>query len=269
VKVFGIQKPLIGVVHLLPLPGAPGYRGSLNGVIERAVADATAYLEGGLDGLIVENYGDLPYAPRRIPPETLAALTAAVREIRTLGRFPLGVNALRCDGEAALAAALAAGAEFIRVNVLSGAMLTDQGVIEGSAPALMRRRAALRASIAVWGDLLVKHAVPLAPVDPVAAALDLRDRALADALIFTGPRTGAPIDTALLRRLRRAVSGRPWVVGSGVTVESLPELWPLADAFIVATSLKSRARPAAPVAPEKVAALARQRDRIRHAGGAR
>jgi len=255
VKVLGLTKPLVGVVHLPPLPGAPGFRGPFERVLARALADARAYLEQGMDGLLVENYGDLPFHAGPVPPETIASMAAAAREIRALGRFPLGVNVLRNDAVAALAVAVAAGADFIRVNVLAGTMLTDQGLVTGDAAGLMRRRADWGSSVAVWADLQVKHAVPLAPIDPAAAAADLKERALADALIVTGPRTGSPIDAAAWKRVRRAVPRGTWIAGSGIRADALEAYWDLADGFIVGSSLQREGRAGSPVVPARVREL--------------
>jgi membrane complex biogenesis BtpA family protein len=261
-KVLGQSRPLVGVVHLLPLPGAPAYRGSIEAIAKRALADARTYLEGGLDGILVENFGDAPFYGARIPAETIAALTAVAARLRELGSFPLGINALRSDGPAALAIATAVGAQFIRVNVLGGAMVTDQGLIQGCAARLMRLRAALRARVAVWGDLWIKHAAPLGDLDPVSAAQDLIERAAADALILTGPRTGTPVDAALLSDLRKALPRSALVIGSGVTATNLPRVWNAADAFIVGTSLKKGGRTMAAVDPRRVADLVAQRRRL-------
>jgi membrane complex biogenesis BtpA family protein len=262
VRVFGQTKPLIGVVHLPPLPGAPRHRGTMRALVERALRDARAYLDQGMDGLIIENYGDAPFHRDRVSPETIAAMAVVARDVRALGRFPLGIQVLRNDAGAALGIAVAAGADFVRVNVLAGAMVTDQGVIEGCAADLLRRRAALRARVAIWADLLVKHAAPLAPVDPAAAARDLRERALADALIVTGPRTGAAVDLEALRQLRRAAPGGPWIAGSGVRADTLADIWDLADGFIVGSSLEERGRAGSPVVPARVRDLVHARRRL-------
>lgn len=254
-KLFGIERPLIGVVHLPPLPGAPAYGGRMERVIESALRDAEAYLSGGLDGLIVENYGDTPFLRGAVPPATVAAMTSVAARVRALCNLPLGINVLRSDGAAALSIAHAVGAEFIRVNVLGGAMVTDQGIIEGCAAEVARLRAALKAKIAVWGDLLVKHAQPLAPCDPAEAARDLSERAGADAIIITGPRTGSGVDIERLRAVRSSVRRTPVVVGSGITAGTLDALWDLADGFIVGTALKRGGRTTAAVDRARVTAL--------------
>jgi hypothetical protein len=258
-QLLGTDRPLVGVVHLIPLPGSPGYGGSMERVIDRALADASAYLTGGIAALIVENFGDHPFLAGPLPAETIAALAVVTREVRALGDFALGVNALRSDGPGALAIATAAGASFVRVNVLTGAAVTDQGQIQGCAARLLRLRTSLRSEIAVWADLQVKHAVPLVARDALEEARDMHERGGADALIVTGPRTGAPVDRDRLRKLRRDLPGVPWIVGSGVSAANLGDLWDRADGFIVGTSLKRDGQTEAPVDLARVRALVRRR----------
>ncbi|MHC4930876.1 MAG: BtpA/SgcQ family protein, partial [Planctomycetota bacterium] len=148
-----LKGPVIGVVHLLPLPGSPRYAGRMAPVLARAVKDAQAYAEGGASAVIVENYGDAPFLKEDLPPETAAALalcTAAVRECVSL---PVGVNALRNDARTALGVAVATGAAFIRVNVHAGVVATDQGIVEGRAAATLRQRRALGAQVKIVADV--------------------------------------------------------------------------------------------------------------------
>ena len=53
---FNVKKPIFGMVHLLPLPGAPLYGGDLKPVLERALQDARTLEKGGVDALIIENF---------------------------------------------------------------------------------------------------------------------------------------------------------------------------------------------------------------------
>src|SRR5262249_51766407 len=129
----GKQKALIGVVHLRPLPGSPGWGGDLESVIEFAVNDARAYEPGGASAGFIENFGDVPFTKGHVGPETIAAMAAAGRAIREAVKLPMGFNVLRNDGCAALALCAACGGDFVRINVHTGAMLTDQGLIEGNA----------------------------------------------------------------------------------------------------------------------------------------
>ena len=236
---FG-RRAVFGMVHLQALPGAPLFGGSLDAVIDAALSDARAIDEGGADGLVIENFGDRPFFSSRVPPETVAAMTRVVGEIARVVRKPFGVNVLRNDPHAALAIAAATGASFIRVNVHTGAMLTDQGIIEGAAAETLRLRNALGADVAIFADLLVKHATPLAAADPAQTAKDLRLRGLADAVIVTGAETGAAADPARLVIVREAIDA-PLIIGSGVTAENV-SAYGDADGVIVGTSLKRDGR---------------------------
>lgn len=232
---FG-RRAVFGMVHLRALPGAPSYAGSMDEVIEAAVADAVALHTGGCDGLVVENFGDRPFFKSNVPPETVASITRVVGEIRRVVEIVVGVNVLRNDARAALAVAAATGAAFVRVNVHTGTMVTDQGIIEGDAAGTMRVRAVIAPDVALFADHLVKHAAPLAAADPVQMAKDLRLRGLADALIITGSETGSAADPGRLALLRDAVDA-PLLVGSGVTAENATS-FAAADGVIVGTSLK-------------------------------
>jgi uncharacterized protein len=177
---------LIGVVHLLPTPGSP--RGvSMLRLLERARADARALRAGGCHALIVENFGDAPFHKERVPAETIAALALALAEVRELaGELPVGVNVLRNDARAALGLCAAAGADFLRVNVHTGAMLTDQGLVEGRAADTLRERARLCPRAALLADVHVKHAAVLGGETLEDAAADAWERGGADALIVSG-----------------------------------------------------------------------------------
>src|SRR4051794_27472081 len=190
---------LFGMVHLRALPGAPLFGGSLDEVIGAALADVRALADGGADGFVVENFGDRPFFKDRVPAETIAAMTRVVAELARAVPLPFGVNVLRNDARAALAVAAATGAAFIRVNVHAGAVIADQGIIEGDAAATRRRRAALGGGVLASADHMAKPAVPLGAVDKMQSARVLPPRALADAIAVRGAETGAPADPARLR----------------------------------------------------------------------
>ncbi len=247
-------RAVFGMVHLGPLPGAPAFA-SLDEVIEAALRDARAIAAGGCDGFVVENFGDRPFARGRVEAETVAAMTRVIAEVAHSVRLPFGVNVLRNDALSSLAIAAATGATFIRVNIHTGAMLTDQGIIEGDAYATLRKRAAIAPQVLIFADHLVKHATPLGEFDPVQSAKDLRLRGLADALIVSGAETGAPVDPSRLELLREAVDA-PLLLGSGLTVDNAASL-DEADGAIVGTSIKRDGRVDAPVDPARVEAVVR------------
>jgi membrane complex biogenesis BtpA family protein len=256
-----VLRGLIGVVHLRAMPGDPGHRrGGFEAVEQAALADAEALARGGADALIVENFGSAPFPKgtegHRLPPHQVALLALVVRECsRRLG-LPVGVNCLRNDAISALGIAAAAGASFVRVNVHTGAYVTDQGLIEGEAERSIRYRMALGAPIELAADVLVKHAAPLAPLSATDAVHDCLDRGLADAVVVSGVATGAPVDEALLRQARDAAGPRPVLLGSGLTPERVDTLAPLATGAFVGTWLKVDGRLHAPVDEERVRHLA-------------
>ena len=228
----------------------------MDGVVAPAVADARALVEGGMDALLVENYGDVPFTAGRVEAATVAAMTVAVAEIRrALPGTPLGVNVLKNDARSALAVACAAGARFVRVNVLAGAVVADQGLVQTPAHEALRDRRLLGADVRILADVQGKHAVPLAPVALEQQARDLVHRALADGLIVSGPATGEVTPVGDVKRVRSAVPDVPLLVGSGVTPESVAELLSVADGVIVGTSLKRDGDVRAPVDPARVRRL--------------
>ena len=251
------RKTLIGVVHLPPLPGAPRWRGNLAAIIKHAVADARAYEQGGADAVFIENFGDAPFTKSAVGPETVAAMAAAGCAVRAAVKLPIGFNVLRNDARSALALCAACGGDFIRVNVHSGAMLTDQGLIEGNAYETLRYREAISPGAKIFADVHVKHAVPLGDWTLEDAAHDTLDRGLADALIISGVGTGMAADPADVRTVREAVPSARILLGSGVTRENAGEFLEFADGFIVGSSLKAGGKLSNPVDAKRVAALKR------------
>jgi hypothetical protein len=239
---------LIGVVHLPPLPGSPRAREPVAAIARAAAADARRLAAAGFDLVIVENFGDAPFFKDDVPPVTVAAITACALAVReACPELPLGVNVLRNDGAAALAIAAVVDAACVRVNVLSGARVTDQGLVEGRAAALLRLRRELGARAQVWADVAVKHSAPLAARDVADETRDLVQRALADAVLVTGAGTGEAVDPERLRRVRAAAGAAPVHVASGATPGALPQLATLCDGVIVGSALRADGRAGGPV----------------------
>jgi len=250
-------KVLIGVVHLKPLPGAPRHKQSMADIIRFAVADAVAYERGGVQALIIENFGDVPFTKTRVAPETLAAMAAAGCAVRAAVQLPIGFNVLRNDARAALALCAACGGDFIRVNVHSGAMLTDQGIIEGDAYNTLRERERVAPGAQIFADVHVKHAVPLGDWSLEDAANDTLERGLADALIVSGVGTGKAAAIGDVKCVRQACPRSKILLGSGVNVGNVQDFLRLADGVIVGSSLKRDGKLVNPVDARRVAALAK------------
>jgi membrane complex biogenesis BtpA family protein len=168
---------------------------------------------------------------------------------------PVGVNVLRNDAAAALAVAAATGARFIRVNVHTGGMFTDQGWIEGRAADTVRLRSRIAPEVAILADVMVKHAAPPAGLGLADAARDAWDRSLADALIVSGVATGGTTHPGDVDTVRRSVPEAPVVIGSGVTAASVRSDLEAAHAVIVGSALETDGRAGGPVEPARVRAL--------------
>lgn len=208
-------------------------------VVEVAIEDARVLMDAGFPALIVENFGDAPFYADSVPPETIAAMTLAVAGVAGLG-IPVGVNVLRNDALAALGIAAATGARFIRVNVLTGVMYTDQGPIVGKAAEVQRAKTALAPEVELWADVLVKHSTPPTGSDLRQATLDTLERGLADAIIVSGSGTGEAIDIGEAKMVAEAAGpGTRVVAGSGVAIENLDQLLGAVDTIIVGSSIKA------------------------------
>jgi uncharacterized protein len=243
--------PLVGMVHLAALPGSPRYAGDIEAVVDRARRDAELLADAGFDGLMVENFGDAPFFADRVPAETVAAMTRCTGAVVAVTGLPVGVNVLRNDGPSALAVAAAVGAGFIRVNVLTGVMHTDQGTITGRAAEIARLRATLAPDVLVLADVFVKHAVPPAGLTVEQAAADTWERGGADALVVSGSGTGRPVDLDRLAAVRATVPDAPLVIGSGVSETSVAHLTGMADALIVGSAIKHHGRAEELVEPDR------------------
>jgi membrane complex biogenesis BtpA family protein len=239
-ELFKSQKPVIGVVHLLPLPSSANYNGQIEQIVTKAEQEATAIATARLDGLIIENFYDIPFYKDHVDPAVVAAMSLITKRIMHVTNVPIGINVLRNDARSALAIALCTGAKFIRVNILTGAMVTDSGIIEAAAPALLPYRELIKArDVKIFADVMVKHAYPLG--NPLALADIAKEtvyRGMADALIVSGVATGAPPSVKDFEIIKKALPDVPVFVGSGLNKENAKDILSVADGAIVATSIK-------------------------------
>lgn len=251
-QVFNTDTPIIGVVHLLPLPTSPRWGGSLKAVIDRAEQEAAALASGGVDGILVENFFDAPFAKDRVDPAVVSAMTLVVERVKNLIPLPIGVNVLRNDASSALAVATCVQAQFIRVNVLTGVMATDQGLIEGQARDLLRYRRELGSDVKILADVLVKHARPLSAPNLTVAVQDTIERGLADGVILSGWATGSPPTLEDLELAASAAGDTPVFIGSGATWENIATLMKAANGVIVSSSLKRHGQREQSIDPVRV-----------------
>ncbi len=221
-NIFAAKRPILGMIHLPPLPGAPNYGGSMTAVIEHALIDAQTLVQNGINALIVENLGDYPYYPFTCEPETVAAMTQVALEIRRRYSVPLGINILRNSWKAALAVAMIVDAQFIRLNILTDTMVTDQGLINGEAHLAMRYRRMIQAErVLIFSDIYSKHGGPLVQRDMATVAHEMVERGMADVIIVSGAESAVAPDRDRIRHVRQAVPETPVILGSGISLKTV------------------------------------------------
>lgn len=232
-ELFGVEKPLFGVIKLDPLPGAPRYSGNMKQILDRALSEARIFEESGVDALIIENYGDYPFFAETQEPETVASMTVVSHEVAKATRLPIGVNVLRNSWKAALAIAATVGGSFIRLNILTDVLVTDQGLISGAAAEAARYKRFLGCQdIKIFSDIYSKHGAPLARRPLAVVAEDMVHRGGADAIIVDGVDSATPPPLEDIEEVKQVVPETPVLIGSGLKMTNA-ELLHHADGAII------------------------------------
>jgi uncharacterized protein len=234
---FTNVKPIIGMVHLLPLPETPDFVGDIDAIYVRALNDAKTLADAKLDGLIMENFGDEPYFVGEPTLTQLAMMAAITREVQRSVTIPVGVNVQFNAWQSEIAIAYACGAQFVRVEVFIDTVIGAQGVVHPCSAQITRFRRAIGAQgIALWADIQTKYTQNLLPQSISQSAIDAQN-AGADALIVTGTATGqaTPLDSVAAVK---SVVDLPVIVGSGATPDTIQQILEVADGAIVGSALK-------------------------------
>jgi membrane complex biogenesis BtpA family protein len=264
--IFGRRKVVIGMIHSRALPGSPAYEGApMDDVVGFAIAEAARLKQGGVDGLIVENHGDIPFAkPDQLGPETAACMAVMTDAVRRASGLPVGVNVLANAAHQAIAVAKASGATFVRVNQWANAYVANEGLLDGLAGSAARYRAFLHGrDIRVFADVHVKHGAHAITADRSIAEL-ARDVEFfdADVAVATGQRTGDAADLAEIAAIAQGCS-LPVVVGSGLTPETVGSIFQAADGVIVGSWLKQDGVWWNEVDPDRLATFMAEANRAR------
>ena len=239
-RLFGDRpKTIVGMIHVRALPGAPKHAGGMAPILDQALAEAETYRACGIHALMVENMHDVPYV-QHPGPEIATAMAVVAREVkRAQPQLPLGLQILAGANREALAAALAAGADFIRAEAFVFGHVADEGYMDSCAGDLLRYRKVLGAEhVAVFTDIKKKHSAHAVTADvDIVQTAHAAEYFLSDGLILTGAATGEAASADELRAVHAAVK-IPVLVGSGLTADNLKTYLPLADAFIVGSHFK-------------------------------
>ena len=237
-SLFENDKPVIGMVHVWPLPGTAAYQ-SYSSALNHAIEEAMLLEKSGVDGIIIENMFDTPYVKREVGPEITASMTMIAGMVRQNVECPCGVQVLAGANKAALAVAKAANFDFIRAEGFVFAHVADEGLMESDAGELLRYRKAIDAEeIFILTDIKKKHSAHQLTADlGITDWAKAADFFMSDGLILTGNHTGEPAKPSDLTSCRE-VTDLPLIVGSGMNAENLDEFYAVADAFIVGSHFK-------------------------------
>jgi len=251
-ELFGVRKPIIGVVHFLPLPGTPLYdeKGGIKKILEKAIEDTEKLEMGGVDGLFFSNEADFPYITE-LPPYVVATITYLITKIKFRIKVPFGISAL-IDSIASISIAQVVGANFIRAPFITWAYVSDWGIMNAKAGELLRLRRNLHASkIKIFADIY-GHCELLVSRDVGLLAHGASSMGLVDAVCISGPCTGKSPSPEDLQKAKEKVPSIPVLVGSGVNKNNVKKMLEIADGIIVASSLKLNGGICDPVDQKKV-----------------
>ncbi len=242
-SIFEKPKPIIGMVHLRPLPGSPLYNPSdmnMKKIVQIAIEEAKILQDAGVDGLQVENIWDYPYQKgQEISKATVASLAVAVNEVSSALKIPVGVNCHMNGAPESIVCAVAGNAQWIRVFEWCNAFISQVGFVDSIAAQTARLRHDLRADdIKVFCDVNVKHGSHYIIHDRSVAeqAMDVEAEG-GDAIIVTGFDTGMPPSPERVLEAKKAVH-MPIILGSGVAENNISQLMSVADAAIIGSWFK-------------------------------
>ena len=217
-EMFGTEKPILGLLHLKPLPGDPFYapHGSLDDVIACARADLDALQSGGVDGVLVTNELSIPYE-KKVSGVTLGAMGMVVGALKEHFTVPYGVEAIY-DGDATMEICAATGAAFTRC-LFTGAWAGDLGL-------------EMFYFVTSEGEVYLNDR----SYPDIARSMLFNCRP--DALVVGGAAAGVGPGGELLQEVRAVAKGVPVVCGTGCKKETVAQILQNCDGAFVGTTFK-------------------------------
>lgn len=235
---FGSDKPIIGMVHLPPLPGSPLYdpKGGMRKIVDSCAKDIEALQGGGVDAVMFGNEGDRPYL-LKASPVTLAAMAQAIGEVKRLVKIPFGVNYL-WDPVATVALAIASGAGFAR-EIFTGIYDSDMGLWAPDAAGAVRLRTdGHRQDLVLMFNINAEFASPVGSRPIAQRAKSAVFSSLADIILVSGPMTGQPAETADLKLVKDALPNTPVFANTGVNLDNVADVLKIANGAVIGTHFK-------------------------------
>jgi membrane complex biogenesis BtpA family protein len=260
---FGEKKPVIGMVHLGALPGAPLFDADagIDGLVAGAAKDLAALQQAGFDAVMFGNENDRPYE-LKVDTASTAAMACVIGRLRSEISVPFGVNVL-WDPMSTMALAAATGAAFVR-EIMTGTYASDMGLWSPDAGKAIRYRDRLgRRDLAVLYNISAEFAYSLDRRGLADRARSAVFSSIPDAILVSGAITGEAAAISDLEAVRKALPGTPVLANTGVKHETVAEVLRVADGCIVGSSLKVDGNTWNPVDPERAAEFMRLARRAR------
>jgi len=253
--VFGVTKPIIGMVHMPAMPGDPYYdtASGMSRVIESTRQDLMNLQEGGVDAVMFSNEFSLPYLTK-VKPQTTAAMARVIGELMDRIKGPFGVNVL-WDPMASIDLAAATGARFIR-EIISGVYASDFGLWNTNPGETARHMMEVgRPDLRLLYNIVPEAAKYLAERDIVEIAKTTVFNHRPDALCVSGLTAGAETDAQVLLRVKKAVPDTVVFSNTGCRLENIEQQLAYADGAVVGTTFKVGGKFENPVDRQRVKAF--------------
>jgi uncharacterized protein len=240
-SIFKNEKPIIGMIHVMALPGTPKHKLESSQIIDQALNEARIYKKAGIDSIMIENMHDTPYIKGGVGHEISSLMCLIAYLIKQETQLPVGIQILAGANKEALAVAKASSIDFIRAEGFVFAHTADEGIIEAQAGDLLRYRKQIDADdIAIFTDIKKKHSSHAITQD--VSLLDTAKAAsffLSDGVIVTGSHTGEAASVDELKTLKEVLDF-PIIVGSGITQDNVLTYLPICDAMIIGSYFKEQ-----------------------------
>jgi membrane complex biogenesis BtpA family protein len=252
---FGVDKPIIAMCHLQPLPGDPNYDAAngMQKVVALARNDLRALQDGGVDGIMFSNEFSLPYLTQ-IEPVTIGAMARVIGELKSEIRVPYGVNCL-WDPIASLDLAMAVDGQFIR-EIISGVYASDFGLWNTNAGKTARHRMSLGAQhVRMLYNIVPEAAKYVAERDIGSIAKTTEFNCQPDAMCVSGLTAGEETDTQVLKIVKDSVKRTPILCNTGCTIDNIERQLSVADGAVCATTFKENGIFENPVDAKRVKAF--------------
>ena len=235
---FNVDKPIIAMCHLQPLPGDPyyDYEGGMEKVVDLARKDLHALQDGGVDGVMFSNEFSLPYLTK-VRPETVAAMARIIGELKSEITIPYGVNCL-WDPIASIDLAVGVDAKFIR-EIITGVYASDFGLWNTNAGETIRHKMELGAKdLKILFNIVPESASYLGNRDirDIARSTEFNNKP--DAICVSGLTAGSETDTQILSLVKGSVKHTPVFCNTGCNKGNIKRQLAVADGAVCATTFK-------------------------------